>query len=592
MSDYIININRVEKTEGLCNIENLITSMRKEGEEVSREKYFRLIDEMARAIARREKIIVPVEIPQSVISNMFDGPIEVGNTVTLTEDVRFEIKRVEIADGPAALACFTDYDRVREGDSTSTVGEELEGFLQRALMLDDADGLMINPWNEPCFLPKEYIRLIFDRYLELKHDNILCFSVADITECECSCIVNAANKTLLGGGGVDGAIHRAAGPGLLEECRTLGGCETGEAKITGGYNLKADYVIHTVGPIYSGSENDELMLGRCYWNCLELARSKDIHSIAFPAISTGAYRYPIKKAAQAALDAVANWLKINPDYGMAMLFAFSSEDNAEVYREVWSEKEEKFKERPIVWENNGVLEKAVSFAMKAHEGAVRKGSDRPYILHPLETLQILASMNADINLMAAGVLHDTLEDTDTTLGEIYEQFGTDVAALVNSHTEDKRRCWYLRKLHAVNEVPRLDIRMKMLVIADKVANLRNMYSDYKRIGEELWTRFNAPKALQAWYYSGINDGLSELADYVETRDVYWEMTALFKDLFVEYYIDDEKDVIYQVSTDNTIYMFGRDDCCWRQIEDSLPDGLRQLHRKAAERIEDNWAEEK
>lgn len=206
----------------------------------------------------------------------------------------------------------------------------------------------------------------------------------DITKLSVDAIVNAANKSLLGGGGVDGAIHRVAGPELLAECRTLHGCKTGEAKITKGYKLPAKYVIHTVGPIYSGKKEDAGMLANCYINSLELAAKNDIHSIAFPAISTGVYGYPLGEATYIATKAVYHWLLCHDDYKIEVIYCCFDGKTADIYGEFVTPKgfqqitryAELLKEtNPGEWhtdnENDGSIEHPIQMPFVVYSSLVR-----------------------------------------------------------------------------------------------------------------------------------------------------------------------------------------------------------------------------
>lgn len=149
---------------------------------------------------------------------------------------------------------------------------------------------------------------------------MLTITLGDITKVKADAIVNAANTSLLGGGGVDGAIHRAAGPELLAECRMLHGCKTGQAKITKGYKLPAGYVIHTPGPVWNGGgKREEELLKSCYENCLRLAAEHGCRTVAFPSISTGIYRFPLEKASVIAVTAIRRFLKEHPDMDIQMV---------------------------------------------------------------------------------------------------------------------------------------------------------------------------------------------------------------------------------------------------------------------------------
>lgn len=239
----------------------------------------------------------------------------------------------------------------------------------------------------------------------------------------------------------------------------------------------------------------------------------------------------------------------------------------------------------------GGLEEAIQYAVIKHSGQVRKGTDIPYIVHPLEVMTLLAAMRAEKETVIAGVLHDTIEDTDATYEDISHRFGEAVANMVYGHSEDKSLSWQERKEYAIAEAASAELEMKKQILADKLSNMRAIHRDYMAIGDKLWERFNAGSEKQSWYYGGMTDALSDLAGYVDTREFYWEFVDRFKDVFVSFYIDDEEPVLYQQSADGEAYELNCTECVWKPASGKIPESAIQINRREAEFAEDRWKDD-
>lgn len=184
------------------------------------------------------------------------------------------------------------------------------------------------------------------------------------------------------------------------------------------------------------------------------------------------------------------------------------------------------------------LNEAILYAAEQHSGQLRKGTDLPYIVHPTEVLNILTRMNAHEDLLIAGVLHDVVEDTDAAIEDIAARFGDTVAELVNAHTEQHKELpWWERKLRSIEHLRTAPRDVKLLILADKLSNIRSMAADHARMGDKLWERFCADKAMQSRYYSMSIDALADLADDPDGGWAYWELSRLYKEVFVNIFID-------------------------------------------------------
>ena len=302
------------------------------GEETEAEPVF---NEIAFGLQNGMRVIVPIEKQNEFTPDDKKTDREANPVCISTDEIQADSHILTIKEaGGYCIPVFTSENEFIKGKFSFFTEKVLKNLLYEAKMQETCLGVIINPYGKRLVLLKEMIELALN-YKAESHLSIIRGSVVDM---HVGAIVNAANKTLLGGGGVDGAIHRAAGIGLLNECRKLNGCKTGEAKITGAYNLKnADFIIHTVGPVYHGTESDAELLADCYRNSLDIALRNDCSSIAFPCISTGVYGYPIREAAAISAKTALTWMNAHPDKVMNVYFCCFKNSEYDAYMEIFKQ---------------------------------------------------------------------------------------------------------------------------------------------------------------------------------------------------------------------------------------------------------------
>lgn len=404
------------------NLEKLLSEFRSKPIDQAHEYAEKIINAVSYAMEEDKEFIMPVVIPDEILSRFDTEHLTASQLVDFPENFNFTIHTLSIDTGESVYVAFTNYDEVNKGQPVSTITTKIDHYLEGVLFNPDIVGLVINPFGNSCFLPKEFIEEIF---------------------------------------------------------------------------LK-DYI-----------------------------NSKPTET-------------------ETTVELVLN--------------------------------------------ESSTVEEAIAYANECHKGDFRKGTDTPYIVHPLEVAQILTSVKADYNLIIAGLLHDVVEDAGVTLETIKEKYGKDVARLVAAHSEDKSKVWYARKLKTIRDLPHEDIRSKLLTLGDKLSNIRSMYNDYKQVGEELWERFNAPKTMQSWYYGGIVDGLIELQSIPACADAYNELNRIYKELFVDFFLDEASNTLYQISAHGEGYYLNKGNPQWLPPQDPIPDSAVHVTREYAERTEENWNE--
>jgi len=290
----------------------------------------------AAAIMRNCEVLSPFQMDKETMVDFF-GTDDVsliadaasrGGVQSLKKQVKLKLMTIHDSRDEIWMPVFTSREQMDKGGKVSAVNRPFGTLSREVSRREDTAGVVINPFGYGLNLRKQML----SKLPLLRMASCISLLRGDITKLPVDAVVNAANESLLGGSGVDGAIHAGAGKPLLEECRGLQGCQTGEAVLTLAHGLPSRYILHTVGPVYSGTKEDAVQLASCYRSCLDLAASHDIKSIVFPCISTGVFGYPAEKAARVAIETVDSWLKEHTDKVLYIYFCCFTDKDYNLYR--------------------------------------------------------------------------------------------------------------------------------------------------------------------------------------------------------------------------------------------------------------------
>ena len=291
-----------------------------------------ILNALRHGLDNEMQLFVAVNPPEEMFHQVAAAAESADQSFELTQDMRIGFVHWKSKkDSSYAVPVFTSEEQNFRGDPAYSLLTVSLADLRALSRRKNFSGYIVNPHGSHLFLGQP----LWHTLESYACRSFIAALPVGVLSAHVGAIVNAANTTLLGGGGVDGAIHEAAGPGLLEECRALQGCPTGSAKITGAHGIRsADWIIHAVGPVFTGDEADERLLAGCYSASLDLALAKGCTSIAFPCISTGAYGYPLTQAAETAVRTVAHWLDEHPDAVMEVYFCCYKSQELDAYRRI------------------------------------------------------------------------------------------------------------------------------------------------------------------------------------------------------------------------------------------------------------------